>query len=220
MRRPGMGVTHPRAARCEGMLVHGALVGLALWVATAALAADTPLGDRVIDHVTTLKGRTAIPSSYAPVGLAWVAQLPTREIRTAADLAAVADVENHAVALPGYVTRILPVPVRLGDRGTTPWELYLHLRAAPPSACEYHDDPRNVVAVVTPPFQPPQTEWDFDVLAELCRVPTRVRVSGWLLYDPFSRPQVGRSRVSPWSIHPVTRLEVWDEKDRAWRRLR
>jgi hypothetical protein len=59
-----------------------------------------------------------------------------------------------------------------------------------------------------PPFQPPHTEWDFDVLAELCGPPTRVRVSGWLLYDPFSHPQVGRSRLSPWSIHPVTQLEV------------
>jgi hypothetical protein len=199
--------------------VYGALVGLTLWVATTALAADLPLWDRVIHHVTTLKARAAIPSSYATVGLAWVAQLPTPEIRTTADLAAVADVENHAVAVTGYLTRVLPVPARLGDRGITPWEYHLHLRIAPPLACEYRDDPRDIVAVVTSAFQPPQTQWDFDVLAELCRASTRVRVSGWLLYDPSSRTQIGRSRASPWSIHPVTRLEVWDEKDRAWNRL-
>ncbi len=110
------------------------------------------------------------------------------------------------MAVTGYVARLVPVPARLPGRGATPLEFYLHLRVAAPPTCEHYDDPRNVVAVVTPAFQPPRTGWDFDVLAELCRAHTRVRVSGWLLYDPFSRPQVGRSRVSPWSIHPVTHL--------------
>ena len=202
-----------------GRRVHGAIVGLALLVATAALAADESLADRTVEHLAALKQRTAIPSSYTPVVIAWMSKLPTPAIRTAADLVAIADVEGHAVSLEGYVTRVIPVPARLGNRGAAPWEYYLHLRAAPPAACEHRDDPRNVVAVVTPPFQPPCTDWDFDALAELCRAQTRLRVSGWLLYDHFSRTQVGRSRVSPWSIHPVTQLEVWNTKDRAWSRF-
>ena len=196
-----------------------ALVALAFCMAPVALAAEESLGDRVAAHVAALKGRTALPPGYAPVTLAWVAQLPTPEIRTAADVAALAEVEESAVAVTGYVTRVLPVPARVPGRGATPWEIVLHLRAAPPPTCEYYDDPRNVVAVVTPAFQPPQTGWDVDVLADVCRAYARVRVSGWLLYDPFSRPQVGRSRVSPWSIHPVTHLEVWDPRDQGWRRL-
>ena len=212
-------VTQAQVGGCTAVGIHGALIGLALCAATVGFSAEESLGDRVADHVAALKRRTAIPPGYAQVALAWVAQLPTPEIRTEADLAAIADVEEHAVALTGYVTRIVPVPARLPGRGATPWEFYLHLRAAAPPTCEYYDDPRNVVAVVTPAFQPPQTGWDFDVLADLCRAHTRIRVSGWLLYDPFSRPQVGRSRVSPWSIHPVTQLEVWDTRDRVWGRL-
>lgn len=219
MIRRGGGGNQLRPAGLWGMRAHGAIVGLTLWAATAALAADESLADRAAEHVAALKQRTAIPSSYTPVVIAWMAQLPTPAIRSADDLAAIADVEGHAVSLEGYVTRIIPVPARLGNRGAAPWEYYLHLRATPPAACEHHDDPRNVVVVVTPPFQPPYTDWDFDALAELCRVQTRLRVSGWLLYDHFSRTQVGRSRISPWSIHPVTQLEVWNAKDRAWSRF-
>jgi hypothetical protein len=219
MMRRGAWFAHRRAAGGHGIGFRGPVIAVTLCVATATLAAEETLGERVIDHVASLKRRTAIPSSYAPVVLAWVAQLPTPEIRAKADLEALAHVENHAIALTGYVTRVIPVPVSLGDRGATPLEYHLHLRVAPPQACEYRDDARNVVVVVTPPFQPPRTDWDLDVLAELCRAQTRVRVSGWLLYDPFSLPQVGRSRVSPWSIHPVTNLEVWNTKDGSWDRL-
>jgi hypothetical protein len=219
MRRQNEGWTYRNRGGSRALCCHGALLGLALCVVSAALAADEPFGDLVADHVAALKRRTAIPPSYAPVTLAWVAQLPTPAIRAEADLDAVAAVEGHAVALAGYIARVVPVPARLPGRGATRWEFYLHLRAAAPPTCEYYDDPRNVVAVVTPAFQPPQTGWDFDELAELCRAHTRVRVSGWLLYDPFSRPQVGRSRVSPWGVHPVTELEVWHARDRAWSRL-
>ena len=219
MKRRGTWVIHALFGGGLAIGVSGALLGLSLCVAPVALAAEESRGDRVADHVAALKRRTALPPGYAPVTLAWVAQLPTPEIRNAADLAALADVEERAVAVTGYVARLVPVPARMPGRAATPLEFYLHLRVAAPPTCEHYDDPRNVVAVVTPGFQPPRTGWDFDVLAELCRAHTRVRVSGWLLYDPFSRPQVGRSRVSPWSIHPVTHLEVWDTQDRGWSRL-
>jgi len=174
----------------------------------------------VAEHVVARKQRTDVPPAYVPIEVGWAAQLPAPEIRTLEDLAAIGNVEHHAVALAAYVVRVLPVPTRLAGRGVTTWEFYLHLRAAPPQECEHQDDPRNVVAVITPPFQPPQSGWDFEVLGDLCRSRTRVRVSGWLLYDYFTRPQVGRSRVSPWSIHPVTQLEVWNAREGSWDRLR
>ncbi len=184
------------------------------------MEAGERLSTQVTEHVVAQKQRTDVPPAYAPIEVGWVAQLPTPEIRTPEDLAAIGDVEHHAVALAAYVVRVLPVPTRLAARGVTTWEFYVHLRAAPPQECEHQDDPRNVVAVITPPFQPPQSGWDFEVLGDLCRSRSRVRVSGWLLYDYFARPQVGRSRVSPWSIHPVTQLEVWNAREGSWDRLR
>ena len=53
--------------------------------------------------------------------------------------------------------------------------------------------------------------------------PRRVRLSGWLLYDfqydrpatPWSR-QYSAPRLSGWEIHPVTRIEVWDDARGEW----
>jgi hypothetical protein len=53
--------------------------------------------------------------------------------------------------------------------------------------------------------------------------PRRVRLSGWLLYDfqydtppsPWSL-QYQAPRVSGWEIHPVTRIELWDDAQQRW----
>lgn len=208
----------PRAIRLRGI---GQIV-CALWLVLSGtgVGSDELAIGRTADHLTAQKRRTAAPPAYAPVDVAWVATLPTPQIRTVPDLAAISAVEEHAVTLAGYIVRVMAVPVHLGRRQATEWEFHLHLRVAPAERCEYRDDPRNVVAVVTPAFQPPHSGWDFDVLADLCRSRTRVQVSGWLLYDYVSRPQVGRSRVSPWSIHPVTQMEVWNAREQDWNRLR
>ena len=46
----------------------------------------------------------------------------------------------------------------------------------------------------------------------------RVRVSGWLMYDwqhdkPFEAHREGRTapRLTGWEIHPVTRIEAWND---------
>lgn len=213
--------TNPRGrilTRLAG--VCGAVFTLALLVGGIALGTEGLLTGRVADHLAALKRRTEIPPAYAPIDFAWIAQLPAPEIRTVSDLAAVGEVEQHAVALAGYIVRVMPVPAQLGRRRAADWEFHVHLRLAPAQRCEYQDDPRNVVAVVTPSFQPPHTGWDFDVLSDLCREQPRVRLSGWLLYDYFTGPQVGKSRASPWSIHPVTQIEIWNSRDRSWDRLR
>jgi hypothetical protein len=132
----------------------------------------------------------------------------------------VEEVEHNAVSLTGYIVRVIPVPIHLAGLRATDWEFYLHLRLGPARRCEYQDDARNLVAVVTPYFQPPNTGWDLEALYDLCREQTRVRLSGWLLYDYLSRARVGRSRASAWSIHPVTRIEVWSPRDRSWTPLR
>ena len=205
-------------------------VAFGLSLVTIGLCADGPalspvegddlLMNRAIEHLTLQKRRTKIAPAYAPIEHTWFTQLPTPEIRTPPDLAAIDDVEQHGVALAGYIVRVIPVPTRVARWQATEWEFHLHLRVGPSQRCEYQNDARNLVTVVTPPFQPPHTGWDYEVLRELCEKHTRVRISGWLLYDYLTRAQVGRSRASPWSIHPVTQIEVWNAGDRNWDRLR
>lgn len=41
-----------------------------------------------------------------------------------------------------------------------------------------------------------------------------VRISGWLMFDPSHRNHLGRFRKTLWEIHPITRIEVW--QNGAW----
>ena len=198
----------------------GAALGLSLIAVGTPVNGDGQLMGRLADHLAAQQQRTEIPAAYAPIDYRFFAQLPTPEIRTVSDLAAVEEVEHNAVALTGYIVRVIPVPIHLAGRRATDWEFYLHLRVGPARRCEYQDDARNLVAVVTPSFQPPNTGWDFEALYDLCREQARVRLSGWLLYDYLSRARVGRTRASAWSIQPVTRIEVWNPRDDSWNLLR
>jgi len=195
-------------------------LGFSLAGTVSRAGGDEQLLSHAVDHLAVQKGRTQIPAAYAPIDYRFFAQLPTPEIRTPSDLAAVDAVERRAVSLAGYIVRVIPVPIHLAGRQAAEWEFHLHLRVGPSRRCEFQDDPRNLVTVVTPPFQLLHTAWNFEILYELCQEQARVRVSGWLLYDYLSHAQVGRSRVSAWSIHPVTQIEVWNARDQAWQLLR
>jgi hypothetical protein len=195
-------------------------LGVFLVAVETPVNGETSLTGRLADHLAVQQRRTGIPAAYVPIDYAFFAQLPTPEIRTAPDLAAIEQVERTAVALTGYIVRVIPVPVQVSGRRATHWEFLLHLRVGPARRCEYRDDARNLVAVVTPPFQPPHTGWDLEDFHDLCRDQARVRLSGWLLYDYLSRARVGHSRASAWSIQPVTQIEVWNPRDRGWNLLR
>jgi hypothetical protein len=46
---------------------------------------------------------------------------------------------------------------------------------------------------------------------------SRLRISGWLMLDTEHPDQLGKTRVTLWGIHPVTKIEVWS--DQEWREL-
>jgi hypothetical protein len=198
----------------------GAVLGLLIVAAGTNVGGEDLLAGRLAGHLSAQQQRTEIPPAYAPIDSRFFSQLPTPEIQTGSDLTAVEEVEHNAVSLAGYIVRVIPVPIHLAGWRAADWEFYLHLRIGPARRCEYQDDARNLVAVVTPYFQPPNTGWDFEALYDLCREQARVRLSGWLLYDYLSRTRVGRSRASAWTIQPVTRIEVWNPRDESWSPLR
>lgn len=199
-----------------GAALMGLLGGLLPWVAAGGAGqADVP----VAEHLRRQMRREEIPPSYATISFAFFLNLPAIPIRTMADLVAVDEMERQAVTLTGYVVRVLPVPTRLAGHRTTEYNFQLHLRPGSPGRCVIEDSPRDIITVVSPPFQPPRTGWELDQLRLLCERQDRVRISGWLLYDYFGRQGVGRWRASAWAIHPVTRIEVWNLRDQVWENL-
>ncbi len=205
-----------------GMRQLGPLTAVALLALPLAMrpsARPTEPHPHAFDHLQRQMRRDEVPETYAPVSLALFLSLPQIPLRSMADLVAVDEMERQVVQLTGHIVRVLPVPTRLAGHGPTDYYFQLHLRPLPERGCLYQDSPRDLIATVTPYFQPPRTGWDLEQLRILCERQDRVRIGGWLLYDYLAVPGVGRWRATAWAIHPITRIEVWNPSDKVWDNL-
>ena len=50
-----------------------------------------------------------------------------------------------------------------------------------------------------------------DQLVQLAKKGARVRVTGWMLWDEEHGSEVGKSRGTLWEIHPVHKIEVFND---------
>jgi hypothetical protein len=160
-----------------------------------------------------MKDRTTAPGSVDAVTLADVVALPHE-----APLAAYASIEGRGVMAEGYVQRMMRA---LDDD--------IHLELAPTPRVPNGPDTTYLTAEITPGVRADSKRWSYGSLEVAFRPnhggvtawdqgPRRVRVSGWLLYDyqydvpPTEEAQrTAAPRISGWEIHPVTRIELWDE---------
>ncbi|MBI4770522.1 MAG: hypothetical protein HY784_08975 [Chloroflexi bacterium] len=76
---------------------------------------------------------------------------------------------------------------------------------------EHPDDDRSksIVVETTPRVRAGHPAWSVMVLQQLARDGARVRIGGWLMLDPEHPDQVGKTRGTIWEIHPIMRIEVW-----------
>jgi len=75
---------------------------------------------------------------------------------------------------------------------------------------------RSMVVEISP--RTPKLVALYDQLLALARKGTRVRVTGWMLWDQEHGSEVGKSRGTIWEIHPVHKIEVFE--DGHWKVLR
>jgi hypothetical protein len=75
-----------------------------------------------------------------------------------------------------------------------------------------------IVAEVTPAAQAAHSTWTASKIRALATTQKRVRISGWLLFDPEHPEQLGKTRASRWEVHPITRIEYYDQGQ--WQDLR
>lgn len=189
------------------------LVGVGGYLGFLQVVGKGPFVDLEQANLRTLKDRRTAPPAYAPVTFADLAALPHHE-----SLADYAPLERRGVVLEGWVQRMLRAP----DGDT-----HLEVTAIP----RRPDSPDTVYATaeITPQWTRRSARWSYEALFETLRPnrggetpwpsgPRRVRVGGWLLYDfQYDAPlpallAAGQSpRLTGWEIHPVTRIEVWDD---------
>ena len=195
-------------------------LGAVTLLAGLALLGKGPGVPRELRHLRAGKGRTTAPAKYAAWTTDSFVALPHGR-----PLGVYAPLERRGVSLECRVQRT----VLAGDG-----DLHLELVGTPraPGA----RDTAYVTAEVTPQWRRPGG-WTTEGLIAVMRPnrgavtpfesgPARMRVSGWLLYDyqydsePSSwSVQNLPQRLTGWEIHPVTRIESWDEARGAWREL-
>lgn len=165
------------------------------------------------------KQRTAMPARVERLTAADFVALPH-----AAPLARVKQLQGRAVSLEGWVQRMLWASD--GD---------LHLELAVDPRGPGSRDTAYVTAEITSAFRRGSRTWGYEALVAALRPnhggntgwdagPARVRVTGWLLWDwQYDREPSTWSlaneapRLTGWEIHPVTKIERWDDGARAWR---
>jgi hypothetical protein len=172
------------------------------------LVGKGPFASLAARHLRAMKDRSDPPTRVEAATMQEIRALPVNR-----SVAEYSGFERRAVTIEGYIQRIVRAPDN--DHHL---ELVINPRA--PGG----PDTMYVTAEITPAFRGRSQRWSWDGLVAAFRVnhggvtpwdggPRRVRLTGWLLYDfrfdrlaPF-RPE----RVSAWEVHPVTRIELWDD---------
>lgn len=199
----------------------GAVVlGLVVFLFFLQLVGKAPWSPPEMRHLRAMKDRVAAPDSVAPFSVADFASLPHGR-----PLAEYARLEERGVSFDGYVQNLLTSSD--GD---------IHFELAPTRRLPGGPDTVYVTAELTPQWGSGSGPWSFENLVAILRPnrggatpwdtgPRHVRVSGWLLYDHqydvrYDREALRRgARLTGWEIHPVTRIEVWEAADSAWREV-
>ncbi len=149
-----------------------------------------------------------------------------RALPHAAPLSEVRRRQSHGVVAEGWVQRML---------WASDGDLHLELVDAPRRPTS--PDTAHVTAELTPAWRSGSRGWSYESLVAALRPnhggatawergPARVRVTGWLLYDfQYDREpstwalQYQSPRLTGWEIHPITKLERWDDAAGAWREI-
>jgi len=168
-------------------------------------------------HMREMKDRRVAPRDPVPMALGEFHTLPYRR-----PLAEYAPLERRGAVIEGYVKHMLPAAD--GD-------MHLEFTALQP---EKAGPLPYVTAEITPQWHRGAPRWSFPSLRAAFRsasggevtrwgVPAkRVRLTGWLLYDyqfETRRPDLSLApadRESGWELHPVTRIEIWDDARAAY----
>jgi hypothetical protein len=180
-------------------------------------AGEAPWSSGDERHLRQVKERTTVPERIVPFTFADFVALPHGR-----PLAEFAPLEERGVSLEGYM--FVASVSSDGD---------YHLSLADSAWTTWPGDGKTITAEITPQFLRGSTNWSFEALSAALKPltwygswpggPSKVRISGWLMYDyqydaPFVKQKAGllpnspvSGRLTGWEIHPVTRIEVWDD---------
>jgi len=175
-----------------------------------------------------LKNRAAAPSSYEQMTVSQFKKtfkkdlkLPTRREKfTDAQLALVAPDEQRGVTFTGYILRAVkqgPETANCGSTTRTDIHVWLYSKTSPDKTVRTRLRGYAVVTEISPGWQDNHPTWSAAKLEKLAKDRVKVRVSGWVMYDPEHPPHLGKTRGTLWELHPITQIEI--QNNGAWQEL-
>jgi hypothetical protein len=178
-------------------------------------------------HLNQLKNRDVPPPSGAPVDSSVSTFIEkvipeiqamkehTRDQWPAATRALAAAVEDQPVRVEGYLLAMQVEGEEACNCGSTVnVDHHLWLCGEPGDKT---DRAEAMVVEISPRLLPIHPHWTDDRLRQLVHDQTKVRISGWILYDQEHTEQVGKTRGTLWEIHPIHVIEEF--RDNAWHSL-
>ena len=182
------------------------------------LLGEGPFATPEARHMRLMKDRSVAPSAVTPVTVSLFGTLPYRR-----PLAEYEPFERRGIVMEGYIKHMLRAAdgdIHLEVSDTLPGE-------GPP--------PLYATAEITPQWHRGKRLWTYENLRAAWRCgsggdvtrwddpPRRVRLTGWLMYDfQFETRQPDRTRPpyeqreSGWELHPVTKIEIWNDARAAF----
>jgi hypothetical protein len=183
----------------------------------------TGSGEKRDQETNRRKNRTDVPSTYHAVEWKAIADLdypkPTPKSRDKFNdeqLAAINKVEGAAVQAIGYMVAIKPQKgnsesCNCGMKGeaATDWHIALVEHTG-------EGEKTSIVVEPTPRIKKKHPNWTKKNLEPWLNADLPVRISGWLLFDPQHTNHLEKYRSTLWEIHPITKIEVWDDDTDKW----
>ena len=168
-------------------------------------------GDTTTNH---RKNRTDLPASYHQVSWKAFQSLPYPKAGRSLDqwtsdqLAVIQPYEGIPVTVVGYLDAIkIEGAESTNCHFTNPEEVDWHMPLVEHSLDQ---EATSIVVETTPRVRQTHPKWTQGSLAAWVRSDQPVRISGWALLDPEHRAHLGKYRSTLWEIHPITKIEVFE----------
>jgi hypothetical protein len=173
-----------------------------------------PNGDGGDSTTNLRKNRTDVPASYHQVSWKAFQALPyptagrSLDQWTADQLAVIQPYEGIPVIVVGYLDAIkIEGAESTNCHFTNPEEVDWHMPLVEHSLDQ---EATSIVVETTPRVRQTHPKWTQGSLAAWVKSDQPVRISGWSLLDPEHRAHLGKYRSTLWEIHPITKIEVFE----------
>jgi len=177
-----------------------------------------PEGDGGDAEMNILKNRidegNYVPVSFDSIaGLTWPPDVERRDREnwSVQDADTIGKYEGIPVSVEGYLTAATEsgsesTNCHATDNELVDWHISLVKNPG--------EDRSLAVVTETTPRIRAKHNWTLGQLRDLIKSQERVRISGWLFFDPEHPDHLGKYRITLWEVHPIMQIEVL--RDGIW----